>query len=306
MSDDTSKVDTVEIPPPGPAPRVLGQEAGSARVQVDLAALSHPGLVRRANEDHYLVLRFGRTLETVLTSLPSDQLPPRFEEVGYGLLVADGIGGAAAGELASRTAISTLVSLVLHTPDWVLSDELPQTEQVLRRMAERFRRIDSALREEAGGAPDLAGMGTTMTLACSLGASVVLGHVGDSRAYLLHGGALHQLTRDHTFVQALVDQGQLSAEEAARHRLRHVLTGALGGWARSWEGDFQRAWLADGDQLLLCTDGLTGMVDDAAIAAVLRGASSSEEACQALVAAALEKGGRDNVTVALARYRFPG
>jgi protein phosphatase len=225
--------------------------------------------------------------------------------VGYGLLVADGLGGAAAGELASRTAISTLVSLVLHTPDWILSDELPQTEQVLRRMAERYRLIDAALREEGGSDPDLAGMGTTMTLACSLGASVVLGHVGDSRAYLLHGGELQQLTRDHTFVQALVDLGQMSAEEAGRHRLRHVLTGALGGRTRSLEGDFQQAWLADGDQLLLCTDGLTGMVDDAAIAAVLRGASSSEEACQALVAAALAKGGQDNVTVALARYHFP-
>jgi protein phosphatase len=306
MSDDTNKVDTVEIALPCPSSRVLGPQTGSARVQVDLAALSHPGLVRRANEDHYLIMRFGRTLETVQTSLPADQLPARFEEVGYGLLVADGIGGAAAGERASRTAISTLVSLILHTPDWILSDEAAETEQVLQRLAERYRQIDAALREEAGSYPDLAGMGTTMTLACSLGASAVLGHVGDSRAYLLRGGALHQLTRDHTFVQALVDLGQLSAEEAGRHRLRHVLTRALGGRARSFEGDFQRAWLADGDQLLLCTDGLTNMVDDAAIAAVLRGASSSEEACRALVAAALEKGGKDNVTVALARYRFPG
>jgi protein phosphatase len=305
MIHDTSKVDTAEIPLPGPSPRLLGPETGSSRVQVDLAALSHRGLVRIANEDHYLVVRFGRTLETVLTSLPADQLPARSEEVGYGLVVADGMGGAAAGELASRTALSTLVSLVLHTPDWILSDEPAETEVVLHRMAERYRRVDAALREEAGDDPARAGMATTMTLACSLGASVVLGHVGDSRAYLLHGGRLHRLTRDHTFVRALVDLGELPAEEAGRHPLRHVVTQALGGRRRSFEGDFQRAWLADGDQLLLCTDGLTNLVDDATIAEVLRGASSSNEACEALVAAALVKGGRDNVTVALARYRFP-
>jgi PPM family protein phosphatase len=194
---------------------------------------------------------------------------------------------------------------LLHTPDWILSDELPQTEQVLERLAERYRQIDAALRDEATSEPDLAGMGTTMTLACSLGARVVIGHIGDSRAYLLHDDELHQLTRDHTLVQGLVDLGQLSAEEAAGHPLRHVLTGALGGRAHGLRGDFQRACLADGDQLLLCTDGLTNMVDDAAITSVLRGASSSSEACQALVAAALQKGGKDNVTVALARYHFP-
>ncbi len=87
--------------------------------------------------------------------------------------------------------------------------------------------------------------------------------------------------------------------------MRHVLIRSLGGGEHNLEGDFQRFWLADGDQLLLCTDGLTNMVDDAAIASLLAGAATSEEACQALVAAALDKGGKDNVTVALARYRFP-
>src|SRR5262249_40436383 len=123
--------------------------------------------------------------------------------------------------------------------------------------------------------------------------------------YLFRNDQLHQLTRDHTWVQALVDLGELSAEDAARHPMRHVLIRSLGGRERFVEGDFQRAWLADGDQLLLCTDGLTNMVDDATIASVLRGVASSEEACQALVTAALDRGGKDNVTVALARYRFP-
>jgi protein phosphatase len=305
MRPNKSDTDTVEIPLVKALSRSLGPDTGSARVQVDIAAQSHRGLVRGANEDHYLVMRFGRTLDTLLTSLPADQVPARAEEVGYGLLVADGVGGSAAGEMASRLALSTLVGLVLHTPDWILSDDAEDTERVIQRLAERYRRIHEVLLDQGLGDPRLWGMGTTMTVAASLGASAVIGHIGDSRAYLFRGGKLHQLTRDHTWVQTLVDMGRVSAEEAARHPMRHVLIRSLGGRERNVEGDFQRAWLADGDQLLLCTDGLTEMVDDDAIASLLGGAASSNEACQALVAAALDKGGKDNVTVALARYRFP-
>jgi PPM family protein phosphatase len=305
MNRDNGGADTVEMPALTSSSRAAGPETGSAKVQVDLAALSDRGLVRSANEDHYLVMRFSRTLETLLTSLPADQAPARSDEAGYGLLVADGVGGAAAGETASRLAISTLIGHVLHTPDWIMRDEEADVEQVMQRFAERFRHIHAALRDQGSADPALAGMGTTMTLACSLGASVVIGHVGDSRVYLFHGGRLHQLTRDHTYVQALMDLGQLSAEEAARHPLRHVLTRSLGGSGAGAEGDFQRAHLADGDQLLLCTDGLTNMVDDAAIGSVLGAAPSANDACKILVAKALEKGGKDNVTVALARYRFP-
>lgn len=305
MRPDKSDEDTVEIFLARALSRPMGPETGSARMQVDIAAQTHQGLVRSANEDHYLVIRLGRTLETLLTSLPSDQVPARAEEVGYGLLVADGVGGAAAGEVASRLALSTLVGLILHTPDWILSDEAQEADRLLQRLADRYRRIHATLLDEGQGDPNLAGMGTTMTVAGSIGASVVLGHIGDSRAYLFRGGTLHQLTRDHTWVQTLVDLGQISTEEAARHPMRHVLIRSLGAGNRNVEGDFQRACLADGDQLLLCTDGLTNMVDDAAIASLLGRSATSDEACQALVAAALEKGGKDNVTVALARYRFP-
>jgi protein phosphatase len=304
MNADKSSDDTVEMPAAGPSSHGLWPDTGSARVQVDLAAATHRGHVRSANEDHYLVLRLGRSLETLLTSLPAGQVPARADEVGYGLLVADGIGGSAGGELASRTALSMLVSLVLHTPDWVLSPEPRDAERVLRRVAEHYRRIHEALSEQGRADPDLARMGTTMTLAGSLGTALIIGHIGDSRAYLFREGRLCQLTRDHTLVQSLVDLGLLTPEQAASHPCSHILTASLGGGGHSYEGEFQRAWLADGDQLLLCTDGLTNMVDGAAIMAVLRGAATSDEACRALVAAALDAGGKDNVTVALARYRF--
>jgi len=305
MSDKPNDNDTVDPPARTSSPEALAPQTASARAQVDLAALSHEGRVRTKNEDHYLIARLGRSLEALQTNLPAGAVPAWSEEVGYALLVADGIGGAAAGELASRMAISTLIGLVLQTPDWIMSTDAEETEQWVQRLAERYRRVHAALQEQGGADPALWGMGTTMTVASSLGARLVLGHIGDSRAYLFRGGALHQLTRDHTYVQALLDMGRLTAEQAAGHPFRHVLTRSLGGREAGLDGDFQQAWLADGDLLLLCTDGLTDMVDNAAIAFVLGGAASANAACQALVEAALEKGGQDNVTVALARYRFP-
>jgi PPM family protein phosphatase len=220
------------------------------------------------------------------------------------MLVADGMGGMAAGEVASQLAIRTLINLVLATPDWVMAREGPEIERVMQRMAERYRRVDAALREEARADPSLAGMGTTMTLACSLGTYLILAHVGDSRAYLLRGGALHALTRDHTLVRELVDRGVVRPEQAASHPFRHVLTRALGVGGGEIDAEVQSVSLADADQLLLCTDGLTDMVDATTIGAILRSSASSDDACQTLVELALQNGGKDNVTVVLARYRF--
>ena len=277
----------------------------SARVQADIGGVSHRGCVRANNEDHFLVVRFDRHLQPLLTNLPEGAIPAQHEEVGYGMVVADGLGGMAAGEVASRRAISILVDLVLHTPDWVLGGGGPQIERVLQRMAVRYRTIDAALTEQASNDPSLAGMGTTLTLAASLGADLVLTHIGDSRAYLLRSGGLYQLTRDHTLTQQLVSAGVIRPEEVATHHLRHVLTKVLGGSAGRVEAECQSLTLCDGDQLLLCTDGLTTMVEDATIAETLRGAESADKACQTLLDRALARGGKDNVTVVVARYRIP-
>src|SRR5262249_26733648 len=161
----------------------------------------------------------------------------------------------AAGEVASELAISTLVRLALDTPDWILSGQSRDVEQILQRFADRYGRIQAILHAESDRDPSLRGMGTTMTLACSLGTSLLLGHIGDSRAYIFRDNALCQLTRDHTLVQALVDSGQLTAEQAARHPMRHALSQVLGAGDSS-RGDFCHVWLRDSDQLLLCTDGL--------------------------------------------------
>jgi PPM family protein phosphatase len=279
----------------------------SASVQVDIGALSHQGKVRSNNEDCYLVARFERALQKLLTNLPEGQLPSRLEEVGYGMLVADGIGGSLAGEVASRMAVSTLVNLVVNTPDWIMRPGERESARLMERMAERYRSVDATLKEEARADPNLSGMGTTMTVAASLGDELFLGHIGDSRAYLCRGDRLHRLTRDHTSAQALADAGLIAQEEVGKHRLRHVLTRALGGSGAKGEAeaDIERIGLSDGDQILLCTDGLTEMVNDATIAVILLCGGTSQEACQILVDAALERGGKDNVTVVLARYHFP-
>ncbi|MCI0685036.1 MAG: protein phosphatase 2C domain-containing protein [Gemmataceae bacterium] len=293
---------TDEIPiQPSALPAVA--ESLSSRFHVDYGAVAHQGLVRTHNEDRYWFARFGRSLHTLLTNLPEQRLPRRLDEIGYAMLVADGMGGASAGEFASELAVLTLVSLVLDTPDWILSTEEPMAERVLERMAERFQHIDQVLHERGAIDSALAGMGTTMTLAASLGPRLVIAHVGDSRAYLLRGADLTRLTKDHTMAQHLVDRGVFERVDQVNQRLQHALDRCLGGRGGASTPDVEQMLLADGDQFLLCTDGLTNMVDDAGIARILVACGTARAASQALVDAALANGGRDNVTVVVARYR---
>lgn len=278
----------------------------SALVQVDLAAQSHQGHVRDNNEDHYLAVRVTRSLQTLLTNLTAGVLPERFDEAAYGMLVADGVGGMAAGELASSVALMRVLELVAETPDWIMKmNQRENAAIVMQRMTNRFRQIDDELREQGELNRSLHGMGTTLTVAASLGTDLFLGHIGDSRAYLLRNGRLHQLTKDHTLAQALIEAGIAAPGDSATRAMRHVLTAALGTTGEQSDPQVQQLQLTDGDQLLLCTDGLSEMVADDSIAAVLIDASSSAAACQGLIDHALAGGGVDNITVVLARYRFP-
>jgi len=277
----------------------------SSLVQVDVGALSHTGHRRANNEDHFLVARLGRSLQTLTTSLAADDVPERTEEVNYVMVVADGMGGHAAGEVASRMAISALISLALAMPDWIFKADEAHAREIERRTRGRVQEVGAMLVQHGQHHPDLRGMGTTLTAARSLGRDLMITHVGDSRAYLLRGDRLHRLTRDHTFAQLLMDTAQLTPNDPAVSRHRHVLTNSLGGSEEQTQVDTDRTKLEDGDRLLLCSDGLTDLVDDDAITSILRGASTSSEACERLVQRALDNGGRDNVTVIVAAYRLP-
>jgi protein phosphatase len=272
---------------------------------VELGALSHQGRVRSNNEDHYLIARLSRSFESLLTNVPDTDVPKRVQESGYGILVADGMGGMAAGEVASRLAIQTLVQIVLEVPNWILLVDALSAPQLTARVSEYFQEVDSEVSKHQVIDPSLAGMGTTMTLAYSLGAEAFIGHVGDSRAYLFREGNTQQLTQDHTHVQRLISAGAISRQEAATHRLRGVLTQAIGGQSGQLRVEVHRLQLREGDRLLLCTDGLTDMVPESSIGEALARSASAQQICQHLVDLALEAGGRDNVSVCLAHYGTP-
>jgi protein phosphatase len=292
--------DTAEMPAAGTPPNA---SAGAGRVRVDHAALSDKGNVRENNEDHFLVARFGRFLTPLASNIPG-QTDTAFEEEGHGMVVADGMGGAAAGETASKMAIHKLLKLVLQMPDWIISTNEAELEKMMQRTAALFGQLDQMLLEEGARHSHLKGMGTTMTLAFNVGDRLVLAHIGDSRAYLFRAGVLHQLTRDHTLAQALVEQGVLARSEDAARQFQHTLVRALGGSGSQGEAEVERFTLLDQDVLLLCTDGLTDMVDDIDIAAALASGAPAQEVCKQLIDRALGNGGKDNVTAIVARFAF--
>jgi protein phosphatase len=220
------------------------------------------------------------------------------DDIGYLLAVADGIGGSAFGELASMLALRSgwdqAPSAIKWT--WVINDR--EIEDLKERVELVFQGMDQALRERTQMEPATAGMGTTLTAAYTVGPEAFIAHVGDSRAYLYHAGTLTQLTRDHTLAQEYLDAGLKVASQS----WHHILTNCLGGTEHQVRVDFHHIRLADGDQLLLCTDGLTDLVQAEEIAALLARPGAPPLAAQALVDLALERGGKDNVTVVLARY----
>jgi serine/threonine protein phosphatase PrpC len=284
------------IPPP------LASARPAASVRVDASGLSDRGKVRADNQDHFYLGRMGRFSEVLATSLPPGTLIEHLEETGYVGVVADGMGGHAGGEVASRTAISLFFHFLFETPDWVLRVDDESAQKIFDRVTSRYRNLDQVLAEQAEVDPELRGMGTTMTLVYSLGYDLFLGHAGDSRAYLCRNGSLEQLTRDHTRVQELVEMGMLTREEAATHRWRNVLTNVLGGGVPLTDVDVHRVALASGDVVLLCSDGLYDVVQDDEIARILGALGSAAAACHALVDLALSRGAPDNVTVVILRY----
>lgn len=214
------------------------------------------------------------------------------EDSGYGgghmLMVADGMGGHAAGELASSTAVAMLAEL----------DRQPPGNGVLNALSEATNQTHDELAKVIAENPAFLGMGTTITAISWEGDRVAIAHIGDSRAYLLRNGTLTQITKDHTYVQTLVDAGEITHEQAATHPKRNLLIKALDG-VHQVEPDLSMREVQPGDRFLMCTDGLTGVVNDTDIAAILTG-SDPTGAVGALVEKALEGGAPDNVTCVVA------
>lgn len=212
--------------------------------------------------------------------------------------VADGVGGHEGGEIASARAVATLAR-VMQGASAASDDTPPQgvapgDRAKLSLLQAAFARANGEICDEAARVPGLAGMGTTLTAVLLRKDRALICHVGDSRAYLFRAGELRQLTDDHSVVAEQVRAGKITAEEAKRSPHRHVITRALG-IDREVESDERTTPVREGDMLLLCTDGLTEMVDDAAIARVLAG-SHPAAAVDRLINLANERGGVDNIT----------
>ena len=247
-------------------------------MQLNIHGETETGMVRDHNEDSILILGGEKS------PLGGDSL----------LVVADGMGGHAAGEVASRMTVDGIIGLMSR------SDDLPGAEgpEYLRFLGEIVQQVNNTI-FQAGQDEDKRGMGTTCTVAVVRGDQLFVSHVGDSRAYLLRSGDLHQITQDHSWVEEQVRQGTLSPEEARNHPNRNIITRAVGLESRV-EVDGYLVGLANKDILLLCSDGLTTMIEDSQIAEILS-ANEPVEACRALIDAANDQGGHDNITVAVAR-----
>ena len=232
-------------------------------------AQSHVGLVRAGNED-------------------SGYAGPRL------LVVADGMGGHAAGEVASAVTVEALAGLDGPGP-------APHDLDTDVALTEAITRANHRIRELVDADPGRSGMGTTVTAMLWTGDGFALAHIGDSRAYLLRDSELTQLTRDHTYVQALIDEGRIREEERETHPARSLLLQALGG--DDVAPDLAEVEAEDGDRVMLCSDGLSGVVAADVIAEVLRTESDPQAAADRLVELAVDGGGPDNITCVVADIR---
>jgi protein phosphatase len=282
----------------------------SSRVRIDFGAVSDIGKVRVNNEDAYLIFRSGKFWEKVQSSLDDELLPSHYEENGYAMAVADGMGGLAAGEVASRIAIVTVVNLMLSSVKWAIKLDHPEfrereIQEGIDRMVDYLCKADRAISERAKAEGAYQGMGTTLTAAYSFAKELFIFHVGDSRAYLCRDGELIQITRDHTIAQSLADAGAIPQSAVAKHQFKHVLMQAIGVHQGKMNVEIHHMQLKDHDQILLCTDGLHDLVRDEEVASILKTDQSSQQKCNILRDLALNYGGKDNVTVLIGHYRLP-
>jgi PPM family protein phosphatase len=244
---------------------------------MEVASLTDVGRVRQNNEDSYLYWEPD-----------SDE---EFERKGRLAIIADGMGGYEGGQEASRLAVETVRDVYdknfLEDPGATLLDAFAKAHERIQRYAEQH--------------PDLHGMGTTCTALAVVGQQLYFAHVGDSRLYRVRGGEISRLTRDHSYVGRLVENGIVRAEDAENHPQRHILTAALGS-GREVGADVSQPGLGveEGDIFILCTDGLWGVVNEHELLTAVN-EKALAASCRDVLALALERGGPDNITVQMLR-----
>lgn len=279
---------------------------GAKPVEPSVFGVSDVGKVRKHNEDSFLVAQLERSMRVFQSTRPvSDGTKVKGPPQGWLMMVADGMGGHAAGEVASAMTIDALARYAFTLMPWSLPRSKDDSRILAHGLREAVKECQQQVRQAAATGAGRHGMGTTLTMAYVTWPNLFVVHVGDSRMYALREGALHQVTRDHTLAQQLVDSKVISESEAEASDFSNILVNAVGGDSDDIRVELHHALLFPGDVLLLCSDGLTKHVKRDAIAAALEKVAAGtdvEEAAKALVAEANEAGGTDNVTVVLARF----
>lgn len=244
-----------------------------------MASMSDMGRVREINEDSFCCAELSCNMSL--------------------LIVADGMGGHNAGEVASKIAVKTLSQYVIEN----IKAGIPEDELV-EVLQEGIQKANSDIYQESLKNSAYSGMGTTVTSAIVSQDQLVVGHVGDSRAYILKHNKLKRITRDHSLVEELIMNGTITEAQAMHHPQKNIITRALG-VEDSVDIDIERLKIDTGDMVLLCTDGLTNMLEESKIEDILLKFENPDDAVQKMVEMANEAGGQDNITVLLAKAMYP-
>ncbi len=272
--------------------------ASKKPIRVQIFGKTDLGRSRDHNEDTFLVADLTRKDASLQPAVRQHDLGER----GTLLVVADGMGGAAAGELASQMATDSIYQHLVRT--WSADQEVTP-QRFAYRLKEAVEVANASIHAHAKAHPEVRGMGTTTTAAGVLGDHLYLSQVGDSRAYLVRDGQAHQLTKDQSLMQRLVEAGELTEEEAAQSERRNIILQALGPDPKV-KVDLTHQEVRRGDVLVLCSDGLSGQVKKEEIAQAVTSTADLSAACDQLIALANQRGGPDNITVVCARFDGDG
>lgn len=267
--------------------------------ELDVYGLTHPGLVRANNEDHFLICALKKKVEVYHTSLPDPSVLGFSQRVAMMALVADGVGGAKAGEEASRITLEHVTRYVTEALECYYTSDPDNDSQFITELEEAALKVHSEIAVEAATDSARRGMATTLTLWLGIWPNAYLLQVGDSRCYSLRDGQLIQMSRDQTMAEEFVKQGVFSREDAAFKRWANVLSSAIGGpQAAPSVNKVPQSWGSIG---MMCSDGLTRHVSDERIKEVLSTLTSAKQGCETLLQDALDGGGEDNITVLIGR-----
>jgi protein phosphatase len=291
--------DTVEnVKPALAAAKFFVRSADS--LKYEFGAASHIGLRRTENQDHYVVLRRTRTQQLLLTNMPTENLALPTDET-YAIAVADGMGGTGQGSLASEIAIRTAWDVAGRATSWVMKLENLDSAELTERVEGFVYMLQQAFVDEYRSNPQFSNSGTTYTAAYFVSSFSVVGQIGDSPCFLWRDDTMRRVSVDHTIEQEFISAG---VAPAIAGKFSHMLTRCLGYESQNARPDVHFLRLKPGDQMLICTDGLTDMVPETLIAASLDDAPTAQAACDRLIQLALDAGGKDNVTAALARAKL--